>query len=215
MRWRIGTGASAGTVTLYQFKSAMGSPWIPVAREGLAAIEGGLEAMGQARSTQASAIDEDDAGALVTNLYKELVLANYIWANQANRTEEDDPLDTRDVGDQLADEVTLVAGTTDDYYVLLQHYKGFSIQFIPDPAGGAPDGLTQLKIYASNQDDGTAPNALDYTDVTSAWFGAPTITVEQFLLFDLDMCAYAIHIELTRDAGVGDEDYTLRLRRNY
>jgi hypothetical protein len=215
IRWVTSDPSDGGTISLYQTRSAYGDIWTPQAIQGLPAQAYGPQTMGIAEAVQPAAVTALDAVREANNLYGERILASYIWANQADRTEEDDPLDTRDTGDILADDLDLPQATTHDYYLTLQHYKGFSLQFIPDPDGGSPDGNTELSVFASNEDNGTAPNALDYTDVTLDWFGAAVIVAEDFLLFDTEMCAYYIHIQVARGAGVGTEDYTLFARRNF
>lgn len=207
--WRIRGYAYGGTVKMYYIKAAMGSAYNPNIAHDFAALELGPQNMGIARDSQATEVDEDDAVRMVCNLNGELVLANHTWATRSNRVEEIDPLDTRDTPSILADAETITGGATDDYYLLLEHFKGFSIQFISTEAD------TELKVYAANRDDGTALSALEYTDVTDNWFGAATIVAgDQFILFDQEMCAYAIHIEITQPAG-DSADYKLFARRNF
>ena len=209
LRWAIGTDGHVGTVKLYVFKSAYGNHWIPVAREDFPALGTGIETMGQARSVQAAAIDEDDSGQFVMNLYKELVLANFNWATQANRTEEDDPLDTRDVGEILADAADVDAGVTVDFHVDMAHMQHWSLQWIPN------DVNFTLKVYASDEDNGTAPAACDYEDVTLAWFGAASFTARTFLVFDTNLQAKWLHIEVVRAGGVGTDSHKLYTRKCY
>lgn len=68
----------------------------------------GPQVMMEARSGQAAAIDNEDAGRPVMNLYKEQVVAGHTWATNSNRVEEINPLDQRYVGPE-----TLVSTAVD------------------------------------------------------------------------------------------------------
>lgn len=217
MRWVVGESEAGGTLRLFMFRSAYGDNWNPVARDGEPALHAGPQMMGEAVSVQPAAETATYAARLITDLYHGLITAAYIYATQADRTEEDDPIDTRDVGDILADDLDLPQATTHNYYLSGEHYAGGSFHFLPDPDGAppAPDGNTQLRIYAADRDDGTAPNALEYVDKTLAWFGAAVITTEQLLRFPTDVFIYYWHFEVLRPGAVGTEDYTLIARRAY
>ncbi|MHC4643868.1 MAG: hypothetical protein ACYTBJ_00100 [Planctomycetota bacterium] len=207
MRWVVGEDGSGGTVVLYFFRSAYGDNWVPVARESEPVITGGYQMMGEARSSQAAAITQGDAGRLVTNLYKELVLANHIWATQANRTEEDDPLDTRDIPDTL--NLENITAASHDYYFDMAHFKFISIQLDFSAALGV--GVT---VWASNQDDGTAPNACFYTDVTNAWFGAGSFNSDAYLEDgnNVKQTKY-VRIRVDNTGGAATEDLDIYVRR--
>lgn len=178
---------------------------INAANGGRAVLLQGFEG----RSVQAAAVAEGDGTRAMANLYGEQVLANYIWATQANRTEEDDPIDTRDVGDILADATSVDASTTVDFYLDLAHYHYLSIQWIPN------DANFTLKVYASLKDNGTAPAAVDYEDVTNAWFGAASFTTRQLLERDTPLQVKWVHIEVARSGGAGANTHKLYTRRCY
>ena len=183
---------------------------IPINFHDYPVIIKGVPILGEARSIQATAVSANaDASRPMMNLYGEWVLANYIWANQSNRTEEADPLDTRDVGDILADGTSVAEGATVDFYLDMAHFSALSIQWEPN------DVNFTLKVYASNEDNGTAPNAANYVDVTNQWFGAASFTADAWLEQAGIQCKW-VHIEVVRaGGGVGADTHELFTRRCY
>ena len=206
----LNPGESGGAVALYITRSAYGALWNPQAYEAEVLQLAGPQVMGEPRSVQADALTEGEAGRFVQNLYKELVLANYIWATQANRTEEDDPIDTRDVPDVSIDGGALAEGTTYHWYIDMAHMKFLSIHW--DPA----DANNTVTIEASDQDDGTAPNACNYYDVGTLWFGAASWTAEFFHEADTPTQVKWVHIQLVRaGAPAGASTHDLFTRKCY
>jgi hypothetical protein len=207
IRWVAGDTSDGGTITIKQTRSAYGDIWNPQAIAGLPAQAYGPQTMGIAEAVQPAAVTALDAVREANNLYGERILASYIWANQADRVEEDDPLDTRDVGDILADGTSVAQATTVDFYLDMAHFKFLSIQWEPN------DANFTMVIEASNEDNGTAPNAAEYIDVGVAWFGAATFTADVLLERDTAVQVKWVHIEITRGAGVGAATHELFTRR--
>jgi len=185
----------------------------PVAKEGVTLLNAaadvhGLLGMGRGIDVLPVAVDNLDGSVIATDLYGRTMLASHQLASESDRDEEINPLDTRDVPSILADGAEVAGGATVDFYVPLSHMKGFSIQWEPN------DEHFTLKVYATDEDNGTALAACNYVDVTNDWFGAATFIADCFLLFDTEMCAYGIHIEVVR-ADEGAETHELFVRRNY
>ncbi len=186
----------------------------PVATDGevvtnVAGNVTGLLGMGRAISVLPTAVTALDASTLKTDLYGRMMLSSNQLASTSDRGEEINPLDTRDVPSILADGATVADNTTVDFYVPMSHMKGLSIQWEPN------DGNFTLKVYATNEDNGTALAACNYVDVTNAWFGAASFTADAFLLFDTEMCEYGIHIEVVRASVGSAATHELFARRNY
>jgi len=220
MRWVVGETGSGGTCKLYMLRSAYGNHWVPVAREGLPALHGGLPVMGEARAVQAPAIAALSAGKFVTNLFKELVGAAFDWAVGADRGEEVDPVDTRDYTNVMA-EVT-GQGDGDFYYYLdMAHFTKVGIQ-IENVDGIAGDNT--YTIHGSEQDDGTAPNAVIYQDITQ--FGcdnmraanAANYTADVLLQLNAAGLSYKwimVHVERANDGANTDGEWTILARPLY
>jgi len=168
----------------------------------------GLLGAGRALSILPTAVANLDGSIIATDLYGRTMGAAFQLASESDRIEEINPLDTRDVPSILADGASVAGGATVDFYVPLSHMKGFSIQWEPN------DEHFTLKVYATDEDNGTALSACNYVDVTNSWFGSATFTADAFLLFDTEMCAYGIHIEVVR-ADEGPATHELFVRRNY
>jgi len=186
----------------------------PVATDGevvtnVAGNVTGLLGMGRAISVLPTAVTALDASTLKTDLYGRMMLSSNQLASTSDRGEEINPLDTRDVPSILADGATVAENITTDFYVPMSHMKGLSIQWEPSDANFV------LKVYSTNEDNGTALAACNYVDVTNAWFGAATFIADTFLLFDTEMCEYGIHIEVVRADSVGDGTHELFVRRNF
>jgi len=186
----------------------------PVATDGevvtnVAGNVTGLLGMGRAISVLPTAVTALDASTLKTDLYGRMMLSSNQLASTSDRGEEINPLDTRDVPSILADGATVAENITTDFYVPMSHMKGLSIQWEPS------DDNFVLKVYSTNEDNGTALAACNYVDVTNAWFGAASFTADAFLLFDTEMCEYGIHIEVVRASVGSAATHELFARRNY
>jgi len=157
----------------------------------------------EANEAQQTAVDDGDATRLAANLYGELIAAGYVWANQALRTEEDDPLDQRFVPDLLVDDAAITAG--DDWYFDMDGYRFFNLHLGMTDTGG--EDYT-VRVWATNRNDGTAPAsipAVDWEDVTTAWFGAATFTatsaISHMLERDTPCAVKYVWVETTAVTG--------------
>ena len=124
-----------------------------------------------ARAVQDAALGNTESTHLVTNLYRELITAAFDWASQADRTEEQDPLDTRHVSDTLA-ATNIDANTVFDFYLDMDGYKDLTIQLATWTPGG---GTIAIEVEFSNENNGTAPAACTYDNVSLRRYGATPI----------------------------------------
>lgn len=129
----------------------------------------GAVVMAQARDGQLSAVAEDDATRLVTNLYGELVNAGHTWATSSDRSEEVDPVSQQYVNESLVDTTNVTAAT--HYYPsstgsVMDGYADLSVtgKFIDG------DGTLTLTLEVSNDDDSANAdwNAIKFFDDDSA-----------------------------------------------
>lgn len=214
----VAEGDAARTATTlagipYAFLTNATGSATPIAKEGATLLNTdgdthGMSVMGRGVNVLPAAVDHLDGVSIATDLRGRTMLSSNQLASESDRNEEINPLDTRDTPDILADGVSVAALATVDFYVPLSHMKGFSIHWEPN------DAHFTLKVYATDEDNGTALAACNYIDVTNDWFGAATFTADAFLLFDTEMCAYAIHIEVVR-ADEGAATHELFVRRNF
>lgn len=171
-----------------------------------------------ARSSQLTAVANNDAVRAVANLYGEQVSAAHTWTTQSDRMEEVDPIDLRDIGEvhaSITPAVTLAQGATVDYWIDMTHKQFFSMQFIDYGTVGAADSNWTVKVYASLQDDGTAIASRNYIDVTNAWFAAGSFITTCLNERDTPAQVKSINIEITRTAGTGTGTYALFTRKCY
>lgn len=173
----------------------------------------GPQVMGQARSSQSTAVTNDDATRLVTNVYGELVVSGYDWSAQNVRMAETDPLSQHHVEETLAS-VSSQGTATTQYYFDMDGFRTFAVQ-IQDNPGAA--GNNVYTFNASLQDDGTAPASVAYQDVTNAWFGATSFTATAFLERDTPVAVKYVRVTVARNNGAvaADGAWDLYLKKLY
>lgn len=180
-----------------------------VATHDSAATAKGATVAGQANNAQQTAVGNGDAVRLACNLNGELVTAAHTWATQSDRTEEIDPIDTRDVADDWNADPD--AATTTYYYLDMSHYRDLTIHWMVDtPAAG----VNTLTVEVSNQDDATAAASCTYIDITNSWFGAASFTGICYLERGLQRPIVAKYVRLkmvNTDAAAEWQIFTRRL----
>ena len=135
--------------------------------------------LAETRTSQALAQTSTTPGGLVTNEFRELVLAGYNWLARYLSVAEANPLSVQVLEQQLAAALSLAAGDT--YYpsangALMTGYKDLSVEFILLAGAAAGDSIT-LTLQIS-QDTTVPPAVGTWVDVTLAGFdlatGAPS-----------------------------------------
>ena len=169
-----------------------------------------IDNLAKARSSQETAVANDDPVTLITNLNGELVLASYNWTTSKLGTTESNPISTHHIEETLAD-VTNETNATNYYYFDMDGYKFFSAQI---EIGAAADTCT-VTIEATCQDDGTAAASCTYQDVSTAWFGAASWTADVWLEKDTPCSAKYIRVKTVTAGGNNDADYAIYHKRGY
>lgn len=133
---------------------------------------------------------------LLTDASGRLILANHTALTLSNRVEEIDPISQHYVAETLAD-VTDQADATYDYYVDMAGYRqaGFQLSL------NCGLGTVTATCWMTQQDDGTAPAACAYQDVTNDLFGVVSLV----------SAAAAVSDMWVADTGVAPAKY-LRIR---
>lgn len=106
-------------------------------------------------------------------------------------------------------------GTT-DYFLSGKGWPYFSLSF--DTTGGGA-GANTLTIFASNQDDGTAPAdipAANWVDVTNAWTGSASYAADGFVQTTVPRIFRWLRVRVVRlaDGGANDGAWTIITRQN-
>lgn len=127
-------------------------------------------------------------------------------ATQSERTEEIAPLDQRYVPDILELEDITVA--VHDYYFDMAAFRFFTMQL--DWAQATHPIVT---IWATAQDDGTAPAACFYTDMTNTWFGAATFAADTLLEKDTHTPVKYIRLRIDNSGGAATNDINAYIKR--
>jgi hypothetical protein len=107
---------------------------------------------------------------LLTDANGQLQLANFTALTLSNRTEEIDPISQHYVSETLA-EVTDQADATYDYYIDMAGFGKSGLQL--DLSCGL--GTVTATFWITLRDDGTAPAACNYQNVTNDLFGVPSL----------------------------------------
>jgi len=86
-------------------------------------------------------------------------------------------------------------------YFSMEGFGHFSLQYITADATGAQD----LKIYSTNQNDGTAASSCVYLDVTNAWFSTGSFITSSWI--EPDVTVTCKHVRITNTiSGLNDGD---------
>lgn len=154
---------------------------------------------------------------LLTDANGQLQLANFTALTLSNRVEEIDPISQHYVAETLAD-VTDQADATYDYYVDMSGYSRLGFQL--DLSCGL--GTVTATVWATLQDDGTAPGACGYIDVTNAWFGVANLQAAAGTASaywnQIDIAAKYVRVRIvaaTGGAGAQLGDWTIYHKRLY
>ncbi len=134
-------------------------------------------------------------------------------ATLSERTEEIDPIDTKYVGDVVAD-VTNGVDATYTYYLDMSSFRKLGLQL--EINGGS--GTVTVTIEGTIQDDGTAAASCTYQDIGSATFGAASWTADAMLIDNAEKLACYKYIKIKVVASTGgadDGDWTIYAKRLY
>lgn len=173
------------------------------------------------------AVRADVGAGAVTNGTQRVVLADdyvlsvvfaaiYDAVSHALRIEEIDPLSEHYLAATLAD-VTNGADATYYYYVDMASYREFGLQLALDCAGGT----VTATVEATCQDDGTAPAACTYIDVTNAWFGVASLVAAAgaasaiWLERDTAGATKYIRVKIVANTGGNTGDWALYSKKLY
>ncbi len=126
---------------------------------------------------------------------------------------------SRSILQDCSQSVAIAGGVTTSYYLDMFGYRGFSIQMY----SSAGTYTKTLKLYASNQDDGTAPASCVYNDVSLDWMGTASVVVAAgvvtgayFLNKPANTFVKYVKIEIVTSAGaVSDNTYVMYARKVY
>ena len=133
---------------------------------------------------------------LLTDASGQLQLSNFTQLTLSNRVEEIDPISQHYVAETLAD-VTNGADATYDYYVDMAGYSKAGFQLTLDCAAITVTATAWISLL----DDGTAPAACPYQDVTNDLFGVVSLVAAAAPAEDIWIA----------DVGVGPVKY-MRIR---
>jgi len=181
----------------------------------------GPQLMGSARNAQEAAVANGDAARLVVNLYGELVLAAYSWTSDAIKTLEQDPISEHHGGATICDitDYAETASPHDEYwYIDMDGLRDLGLQL----SLGCDNGTVTADVQCTLQDDGTAPAACDYDDVTMDAFGVAQLqsncgggaaTADDIWIANIDtlgLCKYVrVHVEFATGNANDDGDATI------
>ena len=153
---------------------------------------------------------------LLTDASGQLQLANFTALTLSNRVEEIDPISQHYVAETLAD-VTNGADATYDYYVDMAGYRQAIFQLALDCAAIT----VTATCWGTVQDDGTAPAACAYQDVTNDLFGVASLVaaaapIEDIWAADTGAAGFKyMRIRIVAATGGATGDWTIYHKRLY
>lgn len=174
----------------------------------------GARVMFEARSSQKAAVGSGDNVIPVTDVYGQMIPANYEWATNAARIVEIDPI-SEHMGQALIADVTNGTDGTYDYYVDMDGYNTSSFQMELDGGSGDID----VSVECTTVDDGTAPGdgGRTYHDYTNALWGVLTVDTSGIYADDVGKmsdCKY-LHVEVVAASGANDADWYIYGKWHY
>jgi len=155
---------------------------------------------------------------LLTDVNGQLQLSNFTVLTVSNRVEEIDPISQHYVAETLADVTNGTDGGPYLYYVDMAGYSRGGFQIELDCAAGTVTAICEMTL----QDDGTAPAACAYQDVTLDLFGVASLISAAAPAVDMwldDTGALAsakyVRISITPATGGNTGDWTIYHKRLY
>jgi hypothetical protein len=137
----------------------------------------------------------------------QLQMAGHDESTNSNRMEETDPLSAQHLENVIA-EVNNGTDGTYDYYVDMDGFSAESIHLVLN--GGS--GTVVVKLYASIEDNGTAPASVEEIDKGMEYFGAASWTASDILNDSAQVLGNVkwLHIEVVAATGGADDaDWTI------
>lgn len=170
----------------------------------------------RARNAQIAAVANDDRTDGIANVYGEQVIAGFTWATSSTRIEEIDPISEKHDPATLC-ALTNIATNTTDYcgYIDMDGYRAVGIQI--ETSGAVPVDVLTVTLEATIQDDGTAPAACTYQDVTLALAGvASWVDTDAMFLHDTVLPVKYLRVAyVTSNGGGNDADLTVYVKKLY
>ena len=180
---------------------------------------------GVARTTQMTAVAQDDRVNQALTKSGEIIAAVYDYSTQANRVSEIDPVSGHHMSETLAN---ITDGSDDVYYYYfdMDGYRYFTLQGAISSGNGAVGTETiTATVEISIQDDGTAPSSCTYIDATSEIFGVANWqdtggggTTENFIaVLDEPVAVKYVRLKIdTSSAACGDlADWTIFMKKMF
>jgi len=186
-----------------------------------AVVADGPQIMGEAHSAQPAAVADGDAARPALTVYGYSITAGYVWATNANRTQEVDPISSHHSEVTLCSLTNVAANTSGTCgYWDMDGYSTFSVHCIADTA---PTDTMTYNVECSGEDNGTAPASCTYIDITTSlnemndndhngsYVDEETILIPEFAVpFKYCKVDY-----VTSDTGGGDADLECFVKKMY
>lgn len=178
-----------------------------------AASADGPQVMGEARTSQMTAVDNGDAVRFATNSHGEIVIAGYAWTSDGIKVLEQDPISEQHTETTPVDETNLTDDTTAYAYWDMDGYREFSLQC---DMNIETDSITAT-LECTVQDDGTAQASCFYSDVTSDLAGVASVVDSDFIwIVDTSVAFKYCRLKYVTSADEGDDsDLTCYLKRMF
>jgi hypothetical protein len=157
-----------------------------------------------------SSVSDADQVHLITDLQRLLRTVDKTFSalQDANAIVSRNGPETQLNQETLAD-VENGANGTYDYYIDMTGRRKCGLQL-------ELTGTLTVKIYGTEQADGTVPASCTYQDITNAAFGAASFTATSMLIDNAEKlgCMHYVHVEVVA-AGGGTDDWTIYHKRLY
>jgi hypothetical protein len=163
----------------------------------------------RARTSQITAVSNNDRTDLITDQYGQLVIKGTDWTTDSVRTSEIDPISSHHVEETLVATTGLAIGTY-YYYIDMDGFKTLNNQVVKAGAG-----TMACTVEGTLQDDGTAPASCTYSDVTTDLYGIASISASDIFVDDTGACAGFKYLRVKVVVTVNTIDLTIWSKKVY
>lgn len=166
--------------------------------------------LGYAKSALPAAATDGTYKAILTDLFGRIRLAAEDITTGAIRVLELSPLWTQHVEERLSALVNIASGTTGYLYFDMDGWRSFALQFLIT----GTDSCT-VTVEGTVQDDGTAPAACTYIDLTLVLFGVANTATSTMWVADVTLPVKYMRVKYVTAGGANDADLTTDLKKIY
>ena len=170
----------------------------------------GMRGLAVATNVDPADVANQDDVHMVATLDGKLIIAGYDRLGDLVRIQETDPINYHIAWDVIEESSMGTAGSPYVYYLDLDTYYRMSLQ-IDVTLGSADAGGVALTTLGTVEDDDPDLTARNYVDMTNAWTGSASITVDAILTDTNGFWGNFTAVKLNVAVTNGDDDSAIKI----